>query len=221
MTPIPPNRTRGFTLPEVMVATGIMTIVGLMIFLVLNSGMVLYAKNTAVNTAHQQARAGVERIFQLLDLRPQIADEPDAVELPEVRGEIELRGVRFAYEERPILDGLDLHIRAGERVALVGASGSGKSTVTRLVHRLLDPDEGQVLVDGHDVRLVTLQSLRSQVGAAFEESFLFSETIAANIAYGRPDATRAEVEEAARVAVPTTSSSSWPMASTPRSANAG
>jgi ATP-binding cassette, subfamily B, bacterial len=153
-----------------------------------------------VLTVGQQARAGVERIFQLLDLEPQIADEPDAVDLPELRGEIELRGVRFAYAEQPILDGLDLHVRPGERVALVGGSGSGKSTVTRLVHRQLDPDEGQVLVDGHDVRNVTLQSLRSQVGAAFEESFLFSDTIAANIAFGHPDASREEVEEAARVA---------------------
>ena len=153
-----------------------------------------------VLTVGQQARAGVERIFQLLDIEPQIADEPDAVDLPELRGEIELRGVRLAYAEQPILDGLDLHLRPGERVALVGGSGSGKSTVTRLVHRLLDPDEGQVLVDGHDVRHVTLQSLRSQVGAAFEESFLFSDTIAANIAFGHPDASREEVEEAARVA---------------------
>ncbi len=153
-----------------------------------------------VLTVGQQARAGVERIFQLLDLRPGIVDEPDSVPLPEVRGEIELRDVRFGYGEQPILDGLDLHVLAGERVALVGASGSGKSTVTRLVHRLLDPDAGQVLVDGHDVRRVTLHSLRSQVGAAFEESFLFSDTIAANIAYGRPDASREEVEEAAQVA---------------------
>ena len=153
-----------------------------------------------VLTVGQQARAGVERIFQLLDLRPGIADERGAIELPEVRGEIELRGVRFAYEDEPTLDGLDLHLRAGERVALVGPSGSGKSTVTRLVHRLVDPDEGQVLVDGHDVRRVTLHSLRSQVGAAFEESFLFSDTIAANIAFGRPEAAREEIEEAARVA---------------------
>jgi ATP-binding cassette subfamily B protein len=157
-----------------------------------------------VLTVGQQARAGVDRIFQLLDLRPQIADAPDAIELPEVRGEIELRGVRFAYQKEgtgyPVLDCLDLHVLPGERVALVGASGNGKSTITRMVQRLLDPDEGQVLVDGHDVRRVTLRSLRRQVGAAFEESFLFSDTIAANIAYGRPDATRAEIEEAARVA---------------------
>jgi ATP-binding cassette, subfamily B, bacterial len=153
-----------------------------------------------VLTVGQQARAGVERIFQLLDLEPQITDPPDAVDLPEVRGEIELRGVRFGYGGEPVLDGLDLHLRAGERVALVGGSGSGKSTVTRLVHRLLDPDEGQVLVDGYDVRGVTLRSLRRQVGAAFEESFLFSDTIAANIAYGRPGATREEVADAARVA---------------------
>jgi ATP-binding cassette subfamily B protein len=153
-----------------------------------------------VLTVGQQARAGVERIFQLLDLRSGIVDAPGAVELPDVRGEVELRGVHVTYDEHPVLDGLDLRVRAGERVALVGASGSGKSTVTRLVHRLLDPDEGQVLVDGHDVRAVTLTSLRRQVGAAFEESFLFSDTIAANIAYGRPEASRAEIEEAARVA---------------------
>jgi ATP-binding cassette subfamily B protein len=153
-----------------------------------------------VLTVGQQARAGVERIFQLLDLEPQISDATDAVDLPQLRGEIELRGVRFGYDHDPVLDGLDLHVRAGERVAIVGASGSGKSTVTKLVHRLLDPDDGEVLVDGHDVRRVTLHSLRSQVGAAFEESFLFSDTIAANIAYGRPEATLAEIQDAARVA---------------------
>ena len=153
-----------------------------------------------VLTIGQQARAGVERIFQVLDLETAIEDRPDAADLPELRGEIELRDVHFGYDEAEVLRGLDLHVAAGERVALVGTSGSGKSTVVSLVHRMLDPDRGQVLVDGHDVREVTLGSLRGQIGAAFEESFLFSDTLAANIAYGRPEATRDEVEAAARIA---------------------
>ena len=153
-----------------------------------------------VLTIGQQARAGVERIFQVLDLEPRLSDAPDAVELPPLRGEIELRDVHFSYDGTEILRGLDLHIGAGERVALVGSSGSGKSTVVGLVQRMIDPDHGQVLVDGYDVRSARLRSLRGQVGAAFEESFLFSDTIAANIAYGRPGATREEVVAAARVA---------------------
>ena len=153
-----------------------------------------------VLTIGQQARAGVERIFQVLDLETAIADEPGAVDLPVLSGDIELRDVHFGYDEEEVLRGLDLHVRAGERVALVGSSGSGKSTVVALVQRLLDPDAGQVLVDGYDVRSATLRSLRGQIGAAFEESFLFSDTLAANIAYGRPGATREEVEAAARVA---------------------
>ncbi len=153
-----------------------------------------------VLTIGQQARAGVERIFQVLDLENAIADSPDALELPELRGEIELRDVHFAYDDEPVLRGVDLHVHPGERVAIVGSSGSGKSTVVGLVNRLIDADEGQVLVDGYDVRDVRLHSLRRQVAAAFEESFLFSDTIAANIAYGRPGATRDEVEAAARVA---------------------
>jgi ATP-binding cassette subfamily B protein len=153
-----------------------------------------------VLTIGQQARAGVERIFQVLDLEPRLTDAPDAVDLPPLRGEIELRDVHFSYDEAEILRGLDLHIAAGERVALVGSSGSGKSTVVTLVQRMVDPDRGQVLVDGYDVRTARVRSLRGQIGAAFEESFLFSDTIAANIAYGRPDATRDEVVAAATVA---------------------
>jgi ATP-binding cassette subfamily B protein len=175
-----------------------------------------------VLTVGQQARAGVDRIFQLLDLRSAIVDAPDATELPTVRGEIELRGVRFGYDGgEPVLDGLDLHIRAGERIALVGASGSGKSTITKLVQRLLEAGDGQVLVDGHDVRSVTLHSLRSQIGAAFEESFLFSDTIAGNIAYGRPDASREESRKQLGSQVPTTSSPSSPTATTRASASGG
>jgi ATP-binding cassette, subfamily B, bacterial len=149
----------------------------------------------------QQARAGVERIFQLLDLAPAIADPPDATELPELRGEIEFDRVSFGYAaDRRILDGFDLRIGAGERVAIVGPSGSGKTTATLLVSRFYDPDRGAVLVDGHDLRSVSLQSLRSQIGVVFEESFLFSDTVRANIAYGRPGASDAEIEAAARVA---------------------
>jgi ATP-binding cassette subfamily B protein len=153
-----------------------------------------------VLTIGQQARAGIERIFQLLDLPPAIADAPDALELPLLRGEITFDDVHFAYsEEAPILQGFDLHVAAGERVAIVGPSGSGKSTATMLVSRFYDPDRGAVLVDGRDVRGVTLQSLRRQIGVVFEEAFLFSDTVRANIAYGRPDATDEEIEAAARV----------------------
>ncbi|WP_375476767.1 ABC transporter ATP-binding protein [uncultured Jatrophihabitans sp.] len=154
-----------------------------------------------VLTVGQQARAGVERIFGLLDLEPAIADRPDAVELPDIRGEIVFDDVRFGYAaDRPVLDGLTLRIAAGERVAVVGTSGSGKSTLASLVSRFHDPDAGRVLVDGHDLRDVTLRSLRRRVGVAFEDSFLFSDTIRANIAYGRPAASESEIESAARAA---------------------
>ena len=154
-----------------------------------------------VLTIAQQAKAGVERIFQLLDLPPAIADAPDAVDLPSLRGEITFSNVSFGYDKTaPILTGFDLRIAAGERVALVGSSGSGKSTVATLVSRLHDPDAGTVLVDGQDVRAVTLRSLRRQVSFAFEDSFLFSDTVWANVAYGRPNATTEDVEAATRAA---------------------
>lgn len=154
-----------------------------------------------VLTVAQQARAGVERIFQLLDQPPAIADPPDAVELPRLRGEITFADVHFGFEpDTPVLRGVDLVVAPGERVAFVGPSGSGKSTLTMLVSRFHDPDSGAVLVDGHDLRTVTLRSLRGQIGVAFEDSFLFSDTVRANIAYGRPDATDADVEAAARAA---------------------
>ena len=154
-------------------------------------------------TVGQQARAGVERIMQLLDLSPAIADPPGALELPTLRGDIEFRDVHFAYGQsqgQPVLQGFDLHVAPGERVAIVGPSGSGKSSAALLVGRFYDPEEGAVLVDGQDVRTVSLRSLRRQVGMVFEESFLFSDSVRSNIAYGRPDATDEQVEAAAQAA---------------------
>jgi ATP-binding cassette subfamily B protein len=156
-----------------------------------------------VLTVGQQARTGVERIHQLLDREPAIRDASDAVDLGEqqLRGEVVFDDVSFGYTDgTPVLSGASLHIAAGERVAVVGTSGSGKSTLALLLPRFHDPSSGRVLLDGHDLREVTLSSLRHRVGVAFEDSFLFSDTIRANIAYGRPDATDAEVEAAARAA---------------------
>ena len=162
-----------------------------------------------VLTVGQQARAGVERIFQLLDLEPAIADPDGAITLGPLRGAISFEGVGFGYETgesagggRPplVLDGLDLELRPGETLALVGPSGSGKSTVAQLIPRFYDVTSGSVRVDGHDVRHVELSSLRRQIGIVFEEAFLFSDSVAANIGYGRPEATREEIEQAARAA---------------------
>jgi ATP-binding cassette subfamily B protein len=154
-----------------------------------------------VLTVGQQARAGIERIFQLIDLKPAIVDAPDAVTLGPVRGEVVFDDVRFGFDANPpVLDGFSLRIAAGERVAIVGTSGSGKSTVASLLSRFHDPSAGRVLLDGQDIRSATLHSLRRNVGVAFEESFLFSDTIRANIAYGRPSATQDEVEAAAEAA---------------------
>jgi ATP-binding cassette subfamily B protein len=163
---------------------------------------VLPARQLAsVLTIAQHARAGLERIMQLLDLVPRVTDAPDAVELPELRGEVAFRDVRFGYSaEQPVLRGFNLHVAAGERIALVGAGGSGKSTITALISRLHDPDAGHVLIDGHDVRGLRLRWLRSRVAIAFEDSFLFSDTVEANIRYGRPDASTAQIETAARAA---------------------
>jgi ATP-binding cassette subfamily B protein len=154
-----------------------------------------------VLTVGQQARAGLERIFQLLDMPAAISDPPDAIELPPLRGAVTFTNVHFQYgDAAPVLQGIDLEVAPGERVAIVGPSGSGKTTLAMLVSRFYDPTEGAVLVDGHDVRQVGLRSLRRQIGVVFEESFLFSDSVRANIAYGRPDATDEQIEAAARAA---------------------
>jgi len=149
----------------------------------------------------QRAAASAERIYEILDAQPEVVDRPGAVDLLEPQGEVELRDVTFRYgESGPVLENLDLHLAPGETVALIGRTGSGKSTMARLLPRFYDASLGTVLVDGHDVRDLTVRSLRSAIGLVLDEPFLFSATVRANIAYGRPDATEEEVRAAARAA---------------------
>jgi ATP-binding cassette subfamily B protein len=146
----------------------------------------------------QRAAASADRIYEILDEEPQIVDRPGARDLDAPMGAIEFRDVRFGYGDGPdVLRGLDLRIEAGETVAVVGRTGSGKSTLARLLPRFYDVRDGAVLVDGHDVRDLSLVSLRAQVGLVLDEPFLFSVSVRDNIAYGRPDASDDEVRAAA------------------------
>jgi ABC-type multidrug transport system fused ATPase/permease subunit len=170
-------------------------------------------------TTYQSGMAALEKIFQLLDVRPELQDNPGAVDLPRIAGEISFEGVSFAYPRRGrptaddagagadrsddaapailALDDVSLHVPPGQTVALVGATGAGKSTMAKLVARFYDPTKGRVLVDGHDLREVTSSSLRSQMGIVPQEAFLFSGTIAENIAFGRPGADESQIRAAA------------------------
>jgi ABC-type multidrug transport system fused ATPase/permease subunit len=149
----------------------------------------------------QRATASGERIFQVLDEPEDVADKPAAVDLPAGDGEIRFENVSFSYlEGRPVLEQLDLALDAGTTLALIGHTGSGKTTLAALVPRFYDVDSGRVLVDGVDVRDVTLASLRREIGVIPQDPFLFSTTVRENIAFGRPEMTDAEVERAARLA---------------------
>ena len=146
-----------------------------------------------VYTTYQSGMAALDKIFELLDQDPELVDAPDAVDLPRIRGEIRFDHVTFSYrtaddETVDALTDVDLVIPPGQTVALVGATGAGKSTLAKLVARFYDPSSGRVLVDGHDLRTVRQASLRSQMGIVPQEGFLFSGTIRDNIAFGRPDA---------------------------------
>jgi ATP-binding cassette subfamily B protein len=148
---------------------------------------------------YQKGQASVAKLRDLLGTEPTVPEAPGAVELPPVRGEIRFDHVTFGYEAgRPVLAGVDLTIAAGETFALVGATGAGKSTMAKLVTRFHDPTEGRVLVDGHDLRDVTLSSLRRQLGVVPQEAFLFGGSMRDNIAFARPEATDEEVLEACR-----------------------
>ena len=146
----------------------------------------------------QRAAASGARLFELLDTEPTLTSRPGAAPLPEGRGRVELRRVSFAYGDGPpVLRDVDLVVEAGTTVALVGGTGAGKTTLVQLLPRLYDPTRGRVRIDGVDLREVDLGSLRRQIAVVDDDPFLFSDTVHANIAYARPDATREEVESAA------------------------
>ncbi len=168
--------------------------------LILQTAAARLNRGSRVYMSLQQAEAAASRIFQLADAEPDIVDAADAYELPPVEGRVQFEHVGFRYEEEEVLRDISFDIRPGETVALVGASGAGKSTIANLVPRLYDVTAGRVLIDGHDVRKVTLDSLRQYMGIVPQETVLFGTTVRENIAYGRTDAGQEEIEAAARAA---------------------
>jgi ATP-binding cassette subfamily B protein len=148
----------------------------------------------------QASMAAVQKIYTVLDTEPDMLDAADAMDLPEARGEVALRDVTFGYDaDAPVLHDVDLTIPAGKTVALVGATGAGKSTVIKLLARFYDPQAGEVLVDGHDLRHVTQRSLREQLAVVPQEAFLFSGSVLDNIRFARPSASDDEVKRVARI----------------------
>jgi len=149
----------------------------------------------------QRAKASAGRIYQILDEQPEIVDRPGAIDLVDCEGDVRLEHVDFGYGDGPkVLSDLSVHIKPGETVAVVGRTASGKTTLSRLLPRFYDVRAGAVKIDDHDVRDLTVASLRAQIGVALDEPFLFTASIRDNIAYGRPDASFAEIEDAARAA---------------------
>ena len=149
----------------------------------------------------QQSLAGAERVLAILDAPYEIQDKPGAKELRNVQGEIAFEHVSFSYESgAPVLDDVSFHCAPGKMLALVGPTGVGKTTLTQLISRFYEPTAGRILVDGHDLNDVTIESLRRNISPVLQDTFLFNGTIAENIGYARPDATLAEIEEAARAA---------------------
>ncbi len=149
-----------------------------------------------------QASASADRIFEILDAKSDIADKPNAIKLPAVRGDVKFENVTFRYfgGGEPVLNKVSFEAKPGETIALLGATGSGKTTIINLLPRFYDPSEGRITIDGHDLRNVTLDSLRSQIGIVLQETTLFSGSIRENIAFGKPDATLEEIQNAARAA---------------------
>ena len=155
---------------------------------------------TNVNNTIQQGIAGAERVFSIIDIVPDIKNETDAIELPKVSQGIDIRDVTFCYEEMPVLKNVNLSIKAGEVVAFVGMSGGGKTTLVNLIPRFYDVSRGQILIDGHDIRHITIESLRGQIGIVTQQTILFNDTVRNNIAYGNIEKTDEDIIRAAKAA---------------------
>ncbi len=165
--------------------------------------LLLYAPLKSLSGVHnsiQEGLAAAHRIFGVLDLEPAINDRPDARELPPLSREIVYGRVTFAYEDRPVLEDISLTIHKGEMVALVGPSGAGKTTLLNLLPRFYEVSQGAILIDGVDIREATLASLRSQIGVVTQQTILFNNTVRFNVAYGRPEASEAEIIAALKAA---------------------
>lgn len=181
---------------EILLGEGLFVFANLLNQFATQIGQIANVSNTI-----QTSLTGAERVFEVLDAPLEIVSRPGALRLPRVRGAVRFEAVDFAYRPgHPVLRGIDLDIRAGECVAVVGATGAGKSTLLSLVPRFYDPGAGRVCLDGFDLRELDLDGLRRSVGVVFQESFLFSNTVARNIAFGHPEATRPQIERAARLA---------------------
>ncbi len=155
---------------------------------------------TNVNNTIQQGIAGAERVFSIIDLVPDIQDKAGATDLPPVRHSIDIENVTFCYEQTPVLKNINLSIKAGEVVAFVGMSGGGKTSLVNLIPRFYDVTEGRILIDGHDIRDVTIQSLRGQIAIVTQQTILFNDTVKNNIAYGDIDRTEGDIINAAKAA---------------------
>jgi ATP-binding cassette subfamily B protein len=184
------------------VLAGTLTIGSLLVFLVyLNSLQTQMKTFTGVYTTMQGLSASVDRVVEVLGAAPEIADQPDARPISRVRGQVQFENVSFAYApDQPVLSGISLTASPGETVAIVGATGAGKSTLVNLIPRFFDANIGRVLIDGHEVRDLRVMDLRANISIVLQEPFLFPFSVAENIAYGRTGATRAEIIAAAQAA---------------------